>query len=119
MLNVLDERTGHVTGTVTLPGSVVALAVDTTTHRLYALQTFPQPDPASRQTPNPAPASIAVIDPTGLSVITTYPNLGNGPAFPSTGNTLVDDPVGHRLFNASVNVTLDGHEYPARRRSIP
>ena len=110
LLSVLDERTGQVIGTVTLPGSVVALAVDTTTHRLYALQTFPQPDPASRQTPNPAPASIAVIDPTGLSVITTYPNLGNGPAFPSTGNTLVDDPVGHRLFNASVNVTLDGHE---------
>jgi len=110
LLSVLDERTGQVTGTVTLPGSVMALAVDTTTHRVYALQTFPQPNPVSRQSPNPAPASIAVIDPTRLSIITTYPNLGNGPAFPSTGNTLVDDPVGHRLFNASVNVTLDGHE---------
>jgi YVTN family beta-propeller protein len=110
LLSILDERTGHVTGTVPVPGSVVALAVDTTTHRVYALQEFPQPTPVSRQTPNPAPASIAVIDPTLLTVITTYPNLGTGPAFPSTGNTLVDDPVGHRLFNGSVSVTLNGHE---------
>ena len=109
-VSVLDERTGHVDGTVTLPGSVVALAVDTTTHRVYALQQFPQPAPVSRQTPNPAPASIAVIDPTGLSVITTYPNLGTGPAFPSTGDTLVDDPDDHRLFNGSVHVVLNGHE---------
>jgi YVTN family beta-propeller protein len=110
LLSVLDERTGHLIGTVSLPGSVVALAVDTTTHRVYALQTFPQPKPVNGQGMTAVPASIAVIDPTGLSIITTYPNLGTGPAFPSTGNTLVDDPVGHRLFNGSVSVTLNGHD---------
>ena len=108
LLSVLDERTGQQLGTVTLPGSVVALAVDTVTHRVYALQRFPQPPPVSGQNTTGMQSSIAVIDPLGLSVITTYPNLGYGPPFESTGNVLVDDPTGHRLFNASVNATLNG-----------
>lgn len=107
LLSVLDERTGQQLGTVTLPGSVVALAVDTLTHRVYALQRFPQPPPVSGQNTTGMQSSIAVIDPLGLSVITTYPNLGYGPPFESTGNVLVDDPAGHRLFNAGVNATLN------------
>ncbi|HEY5051416.1 MAG TPA: cell wall-binding repeat-containing protein, partial [Acidothermaceae bacterium] len=95
---------------VQLTGYAVALAVDTTTHHVYALEQFPQTEPPGGLAPKAVPASIAVIDPSTLSVITTYPNLGNGPAFPSTGNTLVDDPVGHRLFNGSVNVMLNGRE---------
>jgi YVTN family beta-propeller protein len=110
LLTVVDERTGAITGAVQLPGSVVALAIDTTTHRVYALQQFPQPSPLPQQSPDAAQASIAVIDPSALSVITTYPNLGFGPAFPSTGNTLVDDPVGHRLFSGSTNVTINGNQ---------
>jgi len=110
LLTVINEQTGATAGAVQLPGSVVALAVDTTTHRVYALQQFPQPDPVPGQRPNAVQASIAVIDPTALSVITTYPNLGFGPAFPSTGNTLVDDPIGHRLFSGSTNVTINGSQ---------
>lgn len=110
LLTVVDEQTDAIAGTVQLPGSVVALAVDTATHRVYALQQFPQPDAVSRQSPNAVQASIAVIDPQALGVVNTYPNLGFGPAFPSTGNTLVDDPVGHRLFSASTNVTVNGNQ---------
>ncbi len=110
LLTVVDERTGAITGTVPLPGSVVALAVDTLTHRLYALEQFPQSTPPGSPAPPAVQASVAVIDPSTLSVITTYTNLGYGPAFPSTGNTLVDDPVDHRLFIASVNVSLNGRE---------
>jgi YVTN family beta-propeller protein len=109
LLTFIDERTAAIAGSVELPGSIVALAVDTTTHRVYALQQFPQPNPVPRQSPNAVQASIAVIDPKALSIITTYPNLGFGPAFPSTGNTLVDDPVGHRLFSGSTNVTINGN----------
>ena len=107
-LTVVNEQTGAITAAVRLPGSVFALAVDTATHRVYALQQFPQPGSVPRQSPNPVQASIAVIDPQALDVIATYPNLGFGPAFPSTGSTLVDDPAGHRLFSASTNVTIHG-----------
>jgi YVTN family beta-propeller protein len=108
LLTIVDEQTGAVTGTVQLAGSVVALAIDTATHRVYALQQFPQPQPVTRQSAAAVQANIAVIDPSTRSIITTYPNLGYGPAFPSAGNTLVDDPVGHRLFSASLNVTVNG-----------
>ena len=110
LLTIVDERTGAISGAVQLPGSVVALAIDTATHRVYALRQFPQPSPVPLQSPNPVQATIAVIDPTALSVITTYPNLGFGTAFPSAGNTLVDDPIGHRLFSASANVTVNGQQ---------
>ena len=113
LLTVIDEQTGVVRGAVQLPGSVVALAVDTAIHRVYALQQFTQPNPVPRQSTNAVQATIAVIDPVALSVVTTYPNLGFGPAFPSTGNILVDDPLGHRLFSASANVTINGTKVAA------
>jgi YVTN family beta-propeller protein len=110
LVTIVDGRTGEIAGTVQLPGTVVALAVDTLTHRVYALQQFTQPNPVASQSPDAVQASIAAIDPSTRSVVTTYSNLGFGPAFPSTGNTLVDDPDGHRLFSASVNVSLNGRE---------